>query len=615
VDPITRKMHGHIMVGERSFVIENMKHGATDHLWKELNIKDLDHDEQELVGSPNNDRPLERERYSTMAPMEESTDNQTLVHYSIIFYYTKDFAANTEDINGFIDHIVAELNQGYANSKVPLVARVHCKHALELPLMGESLGIVERFAENKPGLHESADVAVLLVNKHKQCGEAFKNSLSHGATYSVVKKDCAAGYYSLGQHIGINIGLLHNVEANENFKYPQGHGHLIEGGYRTIMAYPHDQHHPKVNYYSNPEVLLPATGTPTGVAGQADNADVLIRNRFKLAAVGDESITCKPTEFTPAPTPVSTTTLETTTPETEPPTTTIDTTTTEEVPSTPTIETTTPKKEPSTTTFEVTDFPTTVTTTEETTTTTTNPTTITEEPTSDNPSQPTTTEPAISMKTTVATEQPTTQTEMSNPSKQPTTTTTTETTTPKKKTCPPKTTTPLPTTITTQTTIVTTTTTPPETTTPKKKTCPPKTNTTTPLPPTTTPKPYVPANNSVCINTTTPSTVPSTGGPITTTTTTTTTTVTTTTSLPTTTPCPGPTVDCKTHVGLPRLVSINKVAHHEPSVEACKASCTGECQYYTYAESHLNDEYMCLLYKVEFEDVHAQNFLTKAAGC
>merc|ERR1712121_349523 len=106
---------------------------------------------------------------------------------------------------------------------------------------------------------------------------------------------------------------------------------------------------PKVNYYSNPEVLLPATGTPTGVAGQADNADVLIRNRFKLAAVGDESITCKPTEFTPAPTPVSTTTLETTTPETEPPTTTIDTTTTEEVPSTPTIETTTPKEEPSTT--------------------------------------------------------------------------------------------------------------------------------------------------------------------------------------------------------------------------------------------------------------------------
>merc|ERR1712121_68053 len=157
---------------------------------------------------------------------------------------------------------------------------------------------------------------------------------------------------------------------------------------------------PKVNYYSNPEVLLPATGTPTGVAGQADSADVLIRNRFKLAAVGDESITCKPTEFTPAPTPVSTTTLETTTPEeepstttfevtdfpttvttteettpvstptletttpeTEPPTTIIDTSTPEEVPSTPTIETTTPKKEPSTTTFEVTDFPTTVTTT------------------------------------------------------------------------------------------------------------------------------------------------------------------------------------------------------------------------------------------------------------
>ena len=57
----------------------------------------------------------------------------------------------------------------------------------------------------------------------------------------------------------------------------------------------------KVNYYSNPDVTFPATGTPTGVEGVSNNAKVMTEVRFNMAAMGDESGTCRG-----APAPVKT---------------------------------------------------------------------------------------------------------------------------------------------------------------------------------------------------------------------------------------------------------------------------------------------------------------------
>ena len=49
---------------------------------------------------------------------------------------------------------------------------------------------------------------------------------------------------------------------------------------------------PRVNYYSNPSLTYPPTGTPLGVVGEANNAAVLLANRLAMAAVGDETATC-----------------------------------------------------------------------------------------------------------------------------------------------------------------------------------------------------------------------------------------------------------------------------------------------------------------------------------
>ena len=75
--------------------------------------------------------------------------------------------------------------------------------------------------------------------------------------------------------------------------YPLTQGTAITG-LRTIMAYP-DEGHPGQgvrNFWSNPSLVLPESGTPLGVFGVSDNAGVLTKNRFRYAATGDESGQC-----------------------------------------------------------------------------------------------------------------------------------------------------------------------------------------------------------------------------------------------------------------------------------------------------------------------------------
>ena len=60
----------------------------------------------------------------------------------------------------------------------------------------------------------------------------------------------------------------------------------------TVLVADHSRQR-RVNYYSNPAVLHPDTGTPTGLAGAADSAAVLRRRRFLLALVGDDHGNCQ----------------------------------------------------------------------------------------------------------------------------------------------------------------------------------------------------------------------------------------------------------------------------------------------------------------------------------
>ena len=160
----------------------------------------------------------------------------------------------------------------------------------------------------------SADAAALIYQESSGCGRAYMYAYSNQLSFSVTKKSCATGYYSFGHEIGHNLGADHNPEVSTNTYINYGHGHLIQptgpskySGYRSILAYNADGHYNRVNYYSNPAIMFPTTGTPTGVAGVSNNAAVLIENRAAFAALGDERQSCGGLTTTTTTTPPSST--------------------------------------------------------------------------------------------------------------------------------------------------------------------------------------------------------------------------------------------------------------------------------------------------------------------
>ena len=199
--------------------------------------------------------------------------------------------------------------------KVPLRIRALCSEQATLNDVSSASTMLNSFRTMKgttAALRGSADTAALLVNSFSSCGIGYLNTISSGNTVSVTAKNCALGYYSFGHELGHNIGLHHNIQVATNNAYPDGHGHLIaqgvaSTGFRTILAYNANNHRTRVNYYSNPNVNLPATRTPTGITGTSNNARVLTANRFALANVGDESSTCSSGSTTSSTTTTTTT--------------------------------------------------------------------------------------------------------------------------------------------------------------------------------------------------------------------------------------------------------------------------------------------------------------------
>ena len=274
--------------------------------------------------------PSEKENEHEGLMTEENTriidtnmtmDRNEIATYSIMVYYTPEFAATTPNIEDFVDQVkistqihirstftfsqnvlqvIAETNQGYINSKIPVRVKAHCIEQATINDEQSASNIINKFSNMKgtsAALRNTADAAALLVQDFDSCGIGMFNTYSMGKTIIAAQKACALGYFSFGHELGHNLGCMHNTEAGRNNVFSYGHGHLIEAGsrstgVRTIMAYNANGHRERVNYYSNPDVIYPGTGTPTGVDGVSNNAAVITKNRFAMAALGDESSTC-----------------------------------------------------------------------------------------------------------------------------------------------------------------------------------------------------------------------------------------------------------------------------------------------------------------------------------
>merc|ERR1711962_620456 len=289
---------GHLNAGGRSWMLEGCGTGC--YLWiGQTNnwVDEKSMNSSTVLTGENTDKGL-KDEYRFPSWMLE--DTITVVTYSVMIWTTAQFRAlfsSDTDMDTFIDLIFVETNRGYINSEMPVRVQLHDVKphpTLEDERTGSQLLYKFEDSMSQGELLNCADSAALLVGDFNYCGIANLDVTSSCRTYSVTAKGCATGYYSFGHEIGHNFGAHHNPEQSSA---PSGdkYGHLIlptgaqqQDGYRTIMTYNAFGHRNRVNYYSNPEVIFPTTGTATGVTGVSNNARVITAARFAMSVCGTE---------------------------------------------------------------------------------------------------------------------------------------------------------------------------------------------------------------------------------------------------------------------------------------------------------------------------------------
>jgi len=291
---------GHLNAEGRSWILEGCGPGCYLWILQTNNWVDETHrNTTSSVRSSFRSMKTESGRESLRTMSEE--DTSTVVTYSIMIWTTPQFEAlfsSVTDMETFIDLVFEETNQGYINSEMPVRAVLHdIKSHPTLVDIQDSSQLVNDFEDSmsQSDLLNCADSAALLIEDFDSCGIANFGVTSSCRSFSVTKKSCATGYYSFGHEIGHNFGAHHDpaqfTSGTSGDKY--GHWILPTGdtqfsGYRTILAYSGFGHYNRVNYYSNPDVNFPTTGTPTGVTGLSNNARVITAGRFEMAACGTE---------------------------------------------------------------------------------------------------------------------------------------------------------------------------------------------------------------------------------------------------------------------------------------------------------------------------------------
>ncbi|MFN0165697.1 MAG: BACON domain-containing protein [Bryobacteraceae bacterium] len=215
---------------------------------------------------------------------EATADDGSIIDVMVVYTpAARQAVGGTTQMNNLVSLAVAETNQGYANSGV--IQRVRLVYSGEVNytesgsfstdlnrLTNPSDGFADEVHGLRDGVH--ADLVSLWVNTGDSCGIAWlmttaSNSFANRA-FSVVRRDCATGFYTFGHEMGHNQGSVHDV-ANSGGPgvFPYSYGYQQQSQlprFRTIMAYSCSGgvSCPRINFWSSPSNTY--SGILTGVS-------------------------------------------------------------------------------------------------------------------------------------------------------------------------------------------------------------------------------------------------------------------------------------------------------------------------------------------------------------
>lgn len=194
----------------------------------------------------------------------------------------------TSQMQNLINLAVSETNTGYQRSGITSSMRL--VHSAEINYDESKMSTTSGWSTalsqltNPDGVIDNvrdlrntygADLVVMIVESSIYCGLGWLMTPSYqydSVGFSVVSQACATGYYSFAHETGHNMGAHHdrnNADGTAMYDYSYGY-QSPDYSFRTIMAYNCSSYCPRVNNWSNPEVLY--NGKPTGVSSTAPNS-------------------------------------------------------------------------------------------------------------------------------------------------------------------------------------------------------------------------------------------------------------------------------------------------------------------------------------------------------
>jgi len=225
-------------------------------------------------------------------PLVDTTSADNGLMIDVLVVYTsaaRSGAGGTTNMLNLINLAVSETNTGYERSGI--FSRMRLVHTAEInydeAILSTSTGwgtALSQLTNQDNAIDEvrnlrntyGADLVVMIVNNMTYCGIGWL--MTPGYTYdsvgnSLVSRACTTGYYSFAHETGHNMGAHHDRlnTGGGTAMYSYSYGYQApDSSFRTIMSYNCAAGCPRVNNWSNPEVLY--NGKPTGVISTASNS-------------------------------------------------------------------------------------------------------------------------------------------------------------------------------------------------------------------------------------------------------------------------------------------------------------------------------------------------------
>ena len=243
---------------------------------------------EELDAIPN--APDTSETFSDLLQDTTALDSGYVIDVMVVYTTAARIGAgNTANMQNLINLAVSETNTGYLRSGVfssmRLVHTAEVNYDEAILTSSSGWGTALSQLTNQDNVIDevrnlrntyAADLVVMIVNNTTYCGIGWlmtPNYTNDSVGYSVVSRVCATGYYSFAHETGHNMGAHHDRASagGGTAMYSYSYGYQApDSSFRTIMAYNCTSGCPRINNWSNPEVLY--NGKPTGVSSTASNS-------------------------------------------------------------------------------------------------------------------------------------------------------------------------------------------------------------------------------------------------------------------------------------------------------------------------------------------------------